>query len=225
MALDYKDPLVAKEYASLQSIDTEDVIDELATCGIVAPPTMNDMDMRMMLVEMRMRKAGTYGGAAARKKPERPASFASEFERVMFEKPAFKALYEEWQATRNTNALNLASEHINNPKRAKDRYAGTEYYDKTIAEIEAAIAARVEQEVTTPTLFFSGFPSNMGEAGVKMTLQAFGEVVEFTVEESDDGMTLGGRVEYTEVSAAKAAIDKYDGVDMGLGTQLELQSY
>ena len=50
------------------------------------------MDMRMMLVEMRMRKAGTYGGAAARKKPERPASFASEFERVMFEKPAFKAV-------------------------------------------------------------------------------------------------------------------------------------
>ena len=51
----------------------------------------------------------------------------------------------------------------------------------------------------------------MGEAGVKMTLQAFGEVVDFEVEESDDGMTLGGRVEYSEVSAAKAAIDKYDG--------------
>ena len=55
------------------------------------------------------------------------------------------------------------------------------------------------------------FPSNMGEAGVKMTLQAFGEVVDFAAEESEDGMTLGGRIEYTEVSAAKAAIDKYDG--------------
>ena len=54
----------------------------------------------MMLVEMRMRKAGTYGGASARKKPERPASFASEFERVMFEKPAFKAV-------RGTRALRL----------------------------------------------------------------------------------------------------------------------
>ena len=54
--------------------------------------------------------------------------------------------------------------------------------------------------------------------------QAFGPVVELTVEESDDGLTLTGRVEFEEIGAAKAAIEKYDGVDMGLGTTLELQS-
>lgn len=54
--------------------------------------------------------------------------------------------------------------------------------------------------------------------------QAFGPVVELTVEESDDGLTLTGRVEFEEIDAAKAAIEKYDGVDMGLGTTLELQS-
>merc|ERR1740124_1906586 len=66
------------------------------------------------------------------------------------------------------------------------------------------MTARIVQEVTTPTVLYSGFPSNMGENGVKMT--------------------LGGRVTYEDVAAAKAAIDKYDGVDMGLGTTLELQA-
>jgi len=100
---------------------------------------------------------------------------------------------------------------------------------------------------------FSGFPSNMGEQGVKMTLQArarrlvpsrerllargtldprfgpvaqvFGEMKEFSCEESDDGMSLNGKCEYEDVAAAKSAVDKYDGQDMGLGTTLELESY
>ena len=77
---------------------------------------------------------------------------------------------------------------------------------------------------TDCVLLTTGFPSNMGENGVKMTLAVFGEVVDFTAEESDDGMSMGGRVTYEDVAAAKAAIDKYDGVDMGLGTTLELQA-
>merc|ERR1740136_291077 len=169
---------------------------------------MNDMDIRIMLVEVRMRKAGTMGGSgstAPKKKPVRPAKFGSEFERVLFDKPAVKALYEELQAAKDINSMNLVSEHINNAKRAKDRYGNV-------------------QEVTTPTVLYSGFPSNMGENGVKMTLAVFGEVVDFTAEESDDGMSMGGRVTYEDEASAKAAIDKYDGVDMGLGTTLELQA-
>lgn len=58
-----------------------------------------------------------------------------------------------------------------------------------IAEIEEALNAKIVQEVTTPKVMFSGFPANMGEAGVRMTLAAFGEVVELSVEDSDDGLT------------------------------------
>lgn len=226
MAIDYKDPLVAKEFASIQSLDLDDVTDELAQAGLVAPAAMNDMDIRIMLVEVRMRKAGTMGssGTAPKKKPVRPAKFGSEFERVLFDKPAVKALYESLQMAKDVNAMNLVSEHINNAKRAKDRYAGTPNYVATIAQIEEAMTARIVQEVTTPTVLYSGFPSNMGENGVKMTLAVFGEVVDFTAEESDDGMSMGGRITYENVAEAKAAIDKYDGVDMGLGTTLELQA-
>ena len=227
MAIDYKDPLVAKEFTSIQGLDLDDVTDELAAAGLVAPATMNDMDIRIMLVEVRMRKAGTMGGsgsAAPKKKAVRPAKFGSEFERVLFDKPAVKALYEELQAAKDINSMNLVSEHINNAKRAKDRYGNVPSYASTIKRVEEAMTARIVQEVTTPTVLYSGFPSNMGENGVKMTLAVFGEVVDFTAEESDDGMSMGGRVTYEDVAAAKAAIDKYDGVDMGLGTTLELQA-
>ena len=142
----------------------------------------------------------------------------------MWEKPACKELYESWQASKTVNAMNLAAEYLNNPKRAKDRYAGTDNYKETIAAIDEAMNAKIVREVTSPKLIFSGFPSNMGEGGVKMTFSTFGEVVEFSVEESDDGMTLSGRVEYDSLDSAKQAVDKYDGMDMGLGTTLELQS-
>lgn len=105
-ALDYKDPDVAAEFAACQSLDTEEVEDELATSGVVPPPTMNDMDMRMMLVEMRLRKAGKVGGQKAAA-PKKPLPGANEFEMALYEKPAFKELYEEWQKARKTNELNL----------------------------------------------------------------------------------------------------------------------
>jgi len=224
MAIDYKDPLVAKEFASIQGLDLDDVTDELAAAGLVAPATMNDMDIRIMLVEVRMRKAGTMGGSgSAAPKKKRPAKFGSEFERVLFDKPAVEALWQERQAAKDINAVNLISEHINNPRQAKERYGNLPTYAATIKLVEEAMTARIVRDVTTPTVVYSGFPSNMGENGVKMTLAVFGEVVDFTAEASDDGMSMGGRVTYKDVAAAKAAVDKYDGVDMGLGTILELQ--
>lgn len=56
-ALDYKDPEVAKEFTAIQALDTEAVEDELALSGIKVPPTVNDMDMRMMLVEVNRPRA------------------------------------------------------------------------------------------------------------------------------------------------------------------------
>ena len=162
MAIDYKDPLVAKEFTSIQGLDLDDVTDELAAAGLVAPATMNDMDIRIMLVEVRMRKAGTMGGsgsAAPKKKAVRPAKFGSEFERVLFDKPAVKALYEELQAAKDINSMNLVSEHINNAKRAKDRYGNVPSYGSTIKRVEEAMTARIVQEVTTPTVLYSGAQS------------------------------------------------------------------
>ena len=222
MAIDYKDPIVAKEFAAIQGMDTEAVEDELMASGIPAPPTMNDMDMRMMLVEVRLRKEGKIGDKKAPAKKAPPG--ASEFEVALYEKPGFKAWYEEAQRAHNTNALNLATEHITNPRRAKERYGATAKYDETIAAIEAALNMKVEQTVTTARIAFDGFPANMGEAGVKMTLEALGPIKEFTYAANDDGMTSSGVAEFDEVDMAKACVDKYDGMDMGLGVALTIEA-
>lgn len=221
-ALDMNNKDVAEEYAAVMAFDTEQIEDELAAGGIVAPPTMNDFELRSMLVEYRMMKSGK-GGAKKAPAPK-PTSFSNEFERTLYEKPAFKALYDRFQNERLQNEINLCIEYMNDRKRAKERYGGTAKYDETVAAIEEALAAKVEQVVKSGKLLFSGFPSNMGETAVRMTLEGFGSLKDFTCEESDDGMSLTGRAEFEKTESAKAAIDKYDGVDMGLGTTLELQA-
>jgi len=221
--LDYNNPDVAAEFSACQALDTEEIEDELAMSGVVPPPTMNDMDMRMMLVELRLRKAGKLGEKKAAA-PKKPPSNANAFEVALYEKPAFKELYEKYKQARDTNSANLCTEYLLDKKRAKDRYGGTATYDSTVAEIEEALNAKVEQVVTSGKVAYAGFPSNMGEAGVRMTLAVFGEIVDMTWTETDDGVSSAGQVEFEEASMAKAAIDKYDGVDMGLGTSLELRA-
>merc|ERR1711871_892337 len=175
-----------------------------------------------MLVEVRLRKAGKVGTkkAAPKKAPEG----ASDFEKALYEKPAFKELYETWQQSRNTNAMNLATEYLTNPRRAKERYGGTAKCDETVAAIEEALNAKIEQVVTSGKIAFTGFPANMGEGSVRMTLEAFGALVSFEYEANDDGMTSSGQAEFEEASIAKACIDKYGGMDMGLGTKLAFEA-
>ena len=60
-ALDYKDPVVAAEFEKVQAVDIDSVEEELGLQGIVVPPTMNEVEMRLMLVEMRLRKSGKIG--------------------------------------------------------------------------------------------------------------------------------------------------------------------
>ena len=73
LALDYKDPVVATEFEAVNAVPIEDVEEELGMSGIVVPPTMNEVEIRLMLVEMRLRKSGKIGEkkAAAPKKPVR----------------------------------------------------------------------------------------------------------------------------------------------------------
>merc|ERR1712232_1306263 len=78
--------------------------------------------------------------------------------------------------------------------------------------------------VTSPTIKFSGFPANMGEMGCKMTLEALGEISNFECEEDDTFPVLKGTVTFAEIESAKAAVKQYNGMDMGLGSKLELES-
>jgi len=57
-----------------------------------------------------------------------------------------------------------------------------------------------------------------------MTLEALGAIAEFECAESDDFPILEGKVTFEDLESAKKAIDQYNGMDMGMGTCLELES-
>merc|ERR1719201_2277801 len=107
---------------------------------------MNEVEIRLMLVGMRLRKSGKLG-EQKKSAPAKPASYANAFEEAYYEKPAFKALYEKYQKSGIATTLNLAAEYLKDKRNAVERYGGTPNYATVVAEIEEALNAKVEQVV------------------------------------------------------------------------------
>merc|ERR1719258_387119 len=141
------------------------------------------------------------GANKGKKKEKKPTTFANNFERLLYEKPAFKALYERMQQKRMQNELNIIVDYVNDKKYAETLYSGNDKWKSCVAEIEEALNAKVKQVITSGKIYFAGFPANMGEAAVKMTFEAFGTLKDVTCETSEDGMTLEGRAEFEEKDA------------------------
>jgi hypothetical protein len=217
MALDYKDPVVAEELALVQPMPIEEVEEELQSKGIRAPASMNEFDIKLMLVEIRLRFAGKIGG---QKEKKQPAKFASKFEEYMWTKPVFKEFYETLKAKGDHNAQNVVAEYVNDAKLANQRYGKD--YKALIRQAEAALTAALP--VKSPTLKFSGFPANMGEDACRMTLGAIGTIVDFECKQDEDFPVLTGKVTFEDLEAAKKAVEQYNGMDMGMGTKIELVS-
>jgi len=215
-AIDYNDPVVAEEFAKVQPMDLDTVEAELLETGIRAPATMNEMDIKLMLVELRLRNSGKLSD----KKKEIPKTFSSKFEEAIYTKPAFAEYYNELKSAGDMNTMNVVAEYLNHPEDAKVRYGVS--YKTALRKADEALTA--PPPVNSPTLTFSGFPSNMGEMGVKMTLEALGEVTEFECNESEDFPILTGKITYEDIENAKSAVEKYNGMDMGMGTTLEIVS-
>jgi hypothetical protein len=214
MAIDYNDPVVAEEFAKVQPMTFEEVEEELQESGIRAGPTMNDMEVKLMLVEMRLRIAGRLDGAEPKKKPTK---FSSKFEELMWTKPAFKEFYNLLKDKDDHNSMNVVSEYVNDPEMARKRYAKT--YRGLLRQCDTAMTA--PPPVKSTTIEFSGFPANMGEAGCKMTLESIGAVAKFECTEDEDFPVLKGTVTFEDIESAKKAVAQYHGMDMGMGTTLE----
>ena len=217
MAIDYNDPVVAQEFAAVQPLTYEEVEGELRQSGIRPSAAMNEMEVKLMLVEMRMRLSGKLNSDKPKKKPTK---FSSNFEEAMWTKPAFAEFYNELKKGGDHNSLNVVAEYVNDPALGEQRYGKT--YKAVIRRTKEALTA--PPPVKSPTIQFSGFPANMGEAGCKMTLEALGPITEFECVESDEFPILIGKVTYEDIEAAKKAVAQYNGMDMGMGTQLELSS-
>jgi hypothetical protein len=216
MAIDYNDPVVAEEFMKVQTLTWEDVEEELITSGIRAPAAMSEMDLKLMLVEVRMRSSGQM----KQEKKARPTTFSSKFEEAMYTKPAFEEYYNKLKAKDDHNSMNVVCEFVNDPKMAEERYGKD--YRGVLRRANAALTA--PPPVKSTTIQFSGFPANMGEAACKMTLEAVGAVVEFECAEDEDFPVLNGKVTFEDIETAKKAVEQYNNMDMGMGTRLELTS-
>ncbi|KAL7575474.1 hypothetical protein ACA910_007371 [Epithemia clementina (nom. ined.)] len=138
----------------------------------------------------------------------------------MWTKPGFEAFYNELRAKDDHNALNVVAEYLNNKAQALQRY--DKDYKALLRKIEEALNA--PPPLKSPTLTFSGFPANMGEGACKMTLAALGEITEFECEQDDTFPILRGKVTFTDIESAKKGVVQYNGMDMGMGTKLEVVS-
>ena len=47
MAIDYNDPAVMEEFNTIQMMEYDDVVEELAQSGVTAPADMGDMDVKL----------------------------------------------------------------------------------------------------------------------------------------------------------------------------------
>jgi len=113
MAIDYNDPAVMEEFNTIQSMEYDDVVDELAQSGVRAPADMGDMDVKLMLVELRTVMNSGGGGSGGPETP--PTSYGSTFEEYLWTKPFFKELYENLKDEGDINKLNVAAEYCNEP--------------------------------------------------------------------------------------------------------------
>jgi len=166
---------------------------------------------------MRLRLSGKLEG---QKKKAKPAKFSSKFEEAMWTKPAFAEFYKGLKAKGDHNAQNVVAEYLNDPKLATQRYGKT--YKGVLNQAERALKA--PPPVKSAKLKFSGFPANMGEDACKMTLEALGPIVEFSCKTDDDFPILRGVVEYEDIEVAKKAVAQYNGMDMGMGSAIEMAS-
>ena len=175
------------------------------------------MEVKLMLVEMRLRFSGKLGG---QKKKQKPKKFSSKLEEALWTKPAFEEFYNGLKTKGDHNAQNVVAEYVNDKKLAEMRYGKT--YRGVLNQAERALNA--PPPVKSPKLKFSGFPANMGEDACRMTLEALGPVVSFSCATDDDFPILRGEVEYEDIETAKKAVEQYNGMDMGMGSAIEVES-
>ena len=144
MVIDYNDPLVAQEFTLVQPMTYQEVKDELLKSGIFPPASMKEMDAKLMLVEMRMRKEGKIPAEKGE-----PATFSSKFEEAMWTRPAFSDFYNSLKQKGDYHAMNVVAEYVNDPQKARVRY--DQSYRAILSKADAALRSTTGSVMTAQT--------------------------------------------------------------------------
>mmetsp|Transcript_27489 Transcript_27489/g.82509 ORF Transcript_27489/g.82509 Transcript_27489/m.82509 type:complete len:248 (+) Transcript_27489:415-1158(+) len=209
--LDPTSPEMQAEFEKLKGVDRSEVESELELLGIPTSPDMDDMTVKLRLMEARIifatpDKAG-------------PAANASPYEKLIAEKPSIKTYVDGLYNKGDTTGANVFMEYVNNPEQAKSRYGSEALYQKIFEKADELVAAPA---FTSATLAYAGFPM-MGEDALRGQMESIGEVASFSVTEEDPVLGMTGVVTFAEESSAVTAVEKWDGADMGNEVMLTLK--
>jgi hypothetical protein len=228
MQIDYTDPVVEEKYNEVKAMTRPQIEEALGQKGL--PKNLfpeDDTMLQLMFVEVDLRSQGIIddkGKVIANDgKKAKPKTYSGKFEETYYENRFFREWIDESEKERKGNNIvfNLAQDYLDNtPEIFEERYQDEpmrEYVVNTVKELLVK-----KEEITTPKFKWSGFPYAMGEMGCKAAFSETGEVVSITFDMSANGVSGEGTVEWKELDSAKAFYDKYNGVDMGFGTAIEL---
>ena len=209
--LDPSSPQMQAEFEKLKDASRGFVEKELELMGIPYSADMDDMTIKLRLMEARIVMAAPAAAG--------PATNASPYEKLVFEKPAIKAYVDRLYNKGDINGANIFMEYINDPQQAKNRYGKEAAYQAVFAKADELMAAPA---FTSAKLAYSGFPM-MGEDGLRGQMESIGAVKAFSVTEEDPVTGMTGTVEFEAEADAKTAVEKWDGADMGNDVMLSLK--
>mmetsp|Transcript_148156 Transcript_148156/g.258519 ORF Transcript_148156/g.258519 Transcript_148156/m.258519 type:complete len:308 (-) Transcript_148156:86-1009(-) len=214
MIIDLNDPDIMDIWNKFESLDEVEMRRYLADEYIDIPPGYGDFEVRQMYTAVWMQK-----NPIIKKKKK----YSSESERMYYEKPAYRELVAKYEDAKNEQAVNFLREWLNEPEK-RELYFDLEtrpVYKKYKEELEAALAAKIVKTATeTGILKWKGFPYTLEADDVRGIFEGFGEVAEFSFEETKDMVQTSGRVKFKDQASAQAVIDKYEGQEMGEGAVL-----
>ena len=171
--LDPSSPQMQAEFEKLKDASRGFVEKELELMGIPYSADMDDMTIKLRLMEARIVMAAPAAAG--------PAANASPYEKLVFEKPAIKAYVDRLYNKGDINGANIFMEYINDPQQAKNRYGKEAAYQAVFAKADELMAAPA---FTSAKLAYSGFPM-MGEDGLRGQMESIGAVKAFSVTEED----------------------------------------
>jgi hypothetical protein len=209
--IDPTSPEMMAEFEKLKDVSMADINAELEMMGIPTTPDMDDMSVKLRLMEARI----IMGAPAA----AGPPAGASAYEFLIYEKPEIKTYVDGLYNKGDINGANAFMEYVNDRPGAEMRYGKEDVYKAVFAVAEEMMAA---PSFTSAKLSFAGFPM-MGEDALRGQMESVGAVVTFSIDEEDPVLGCKGKVEFEEEASAVTAVDKWDGADMGNEVTLTLK--
>ena len=209
--IDPTSPEMMAEFEKLKDVSMADISAELEMMGIPTTPDMDDMSVKLRLMEARI-IMGAPDAAG-------PPAGASAYEVLIYEKPEIKTYVDGLYNKGDINGANAFMEYVNDRPGAEMRYGKEDVYKAVFAVAEEMMAA---PSFTSAKLSFAGFPM-MGEDALRGQMESVGAVVTFSIDEEDPVLGCKGKVEFEEEASAVTAVDKWDGADMGNEVTLTLK--